>query len=91
MSLKLVLIHKRNRFPSVPLAHTGNLKESYESMKLLLGMIKYDELKWKLRCDLKVVALLLRMQLGYTKYHCLLSEWDSRGKKNHYVYKLWAK
>jgi len=43
------------------------MKESYEIMKLLLGKIKYDEFKWKLRGDLKVVALLLGMQLGYTK------------------------
>jgi len=33
-------------------------------MKLLLGKIKYDEFKWKLCGDLKVVALLLGIQLG---------------------------
>jgi len=55
------------------------------------GRIKYDEFKWKLRGDLKVVALLLGMQLGYTKYGCFLCEWDSRDKKNHYVNKLWPK
>jgi len=68
-----------------------NIKESYESIKLLLGRIKYDEFKWKLCCDLKVVALLLGMQLGYTKYYCFMCEWDSRDKKNHYVNKLWPK
>jgi len=67
------------------------MKESYESMKLLLGKIKYDEFKWKLFGDLKVVALLLGMQLGYKKYCCLLCDWDSRDKKNHYVNKLWPK
>jgi len=46
--------------------------ESYKSMKLLLGKIKYDEFKWKLRGDLKVVALLMGMQLGYIKYCCFL-------------------
>jgi len=91
MSLKVVLLHNRNKFPSVPLAHAANMKESYESMKLLLGKIKYDEFKWKLCGDLKVLALLLGMQLGYTKYCCLLCEWDSRNKKNHYVNKLWPK
>ena len=79
------------KFPSVPLALAANMKESYESTKLLLGKIKYDEFKWKLCSDLKVVALLLGMQLGYTKYCCFLCEWDSRDKKNHYVYKLWPK
>jgi len=67
------------------------MKESYESMKLLLGKIKYGEFKWKLCCDLKVVALLLGMKLGDTKYCCFLCDWDSRDKKNHYVNKLWPK
>jgi len=60
-------------------------------MKLLLGKIKYDEFKWKLCGDLKVVTLLHAMQLGYTKYCCFLYEWDSRDKKKHYVNKLWPK
>jgi len=66
-----------------------NMKESYESLKLLLGKIKYDEFKWKLCGDLKVAALLLGMQLGYTKYCCFLCEWYSRDKENHYVNKPW--
>jgi len=42
VNLKVVLLHNRNRFPSIPLAHVANMKESYESMKLLLGKIKCD-------------------------------------------------
>jgi len=91
VSWKVVLLHNGNRFPSVPLAQVANMKESYESMKLLLGRNKYDEFKWKLCGGLKVVAQLLGMQLGYTKYCCFLCEWDSRDKKNHYVNKLWPK
>ena len=87
----MVLLHNGNRFPSGPLALAANMKESYERMKLLLGKIKYDEFKWKLCGDQKVVALLLGMQLGYTKYCCFLCEWDSRDKKNYYVNKLWLK
>jgi hypothetical protein len=60
-------------------------------MKLLSGKVKYDEFKWKFCCDLKVVALLLGMKLGYTKYCCFLCEWDSRHKKSRYVNKLWPK
>jgi len=74
VNLKVVLLHNGNRFPSFPSAHAANTKESYESMKLLLGKIKYDKFKWKLRGDRKVVALLLGMQLGYTKYCCFLCE-----------------
>jgi len=74
VSLKVVLLHNGNRFPSVPSAYAANMKESYESMKLLLGKIKYDKFKWMLCVDFKVVALLLGMQLGYTKYCCFLCE-----------------
>ena len=62
INLKVVLLHNGNKFPSIPLAHAANMKESYENMKLLLGKIKYDEFKWELCGDLKVVALLLGMQ-----------------------------
>ena len=88
VSLKVVLLHNGNKFSPVPLAHAANMKESYESMKLMLGKVKYDEFKWQLRGDLKVVALLLGMQLGYIKYCCFLCEWDGRDKKNHYANKL---
>jgi len=67
VSLKMVLLHNGNRFLSVPSAHTANTKGRSESMKLLLGKITYDEFKWKLCGDFKVVALSLGMQLGYTK------------------------
>jgi hypothetical protein len=70
VSLKVVLLRNRNRFHSIPLAHAPNMKKTYESIKLLLGRIKYGEFKWKLCGDLKVVALLLRMHLRYTKYCC---------------------
>jgi len=88
VSLKVVLLHNGNRFPSVPLVHAANTKVNYESMKLLLGKIKYDKFKWKLYGGLKVVALLLGMQLGYTIYCCFLCEWNGWDKKNHYVNKL---
>jgi len=91
VSLKAILLHNGNRFPSVPLAHAANMKEIYESMKLLFGKVRYDKFKWKLCGDLKVMALLLGMHLGYTKYCCFLCEWDSRDKKNHCVNKLWPK
>ena len=44
VSLKVVLFHNGNRFPTVPLVHADNTKGSHESMKLLFGKIKYDEL-----------------------------------------------
>jgi len=72
VSLKVILLYNGSRVSSVPLVHAANLRKSYESMQLLLGKIKYDEFKWKFCGDLKVVALLLGMQLGYTNYCCFL-------------------
>ena len=91
VSLKMVLLHNGYRLPSVPLAHAANMKDIYESLKLQLGNINYDQFLWKLCGDLMVVALLLGMQLWYTKYCRFLCERDSRYKKNHYVNKLWPK
>ena len=79
------------RFPSIPLAHAANMKENYESMKLLLGKIKYDEFKWKLCGDLKLWHYYLECISINTKYCWFLCEWDSQDKKSHYVYKLWRK
>jgi hypothetical protein len=67
VSLKVVLPHNGNRFHSIPLAQAANMRETCESMKLLLIKVKYDEFKWKLYGDLKVVALLLGMQLWVHK------------------------
>jgi hypothetical protein len=61
-----VLLHKRNKFPSVPLAHAADMKESYENMKLLLEKIQDGKRNWNICGDLKVIALLFGLQLGYT-------------------------
>ena len=36
-----------------------------------------------------MLAFLLGMQGGYTKYSCLLCIWDSRDYANHYTKKVW--
>jgi hypothetical protein len=67
------------------------MKESYENMKLLLEKIHYEKYKLNTCGDLKVIALLLGLQLGYIKYCCSTCEWDSRDRKNHYIKKQWSK
>lgn len=89
LSLKAVLVHNGNKYPSVPIAHAVHMKESYENMRVLLDHIRYNEYGWAICGDLKVIALLLGMQLGYTKYCCFLCEWDSRARDRHYVQKEW--
>jgi len=58
--------------PSIPVAHAFGLKESGDSMKQLLQYVIYDTYKWNICADLKVIALLLELQLGYTKFPCFL-------------------
>lgn len=91
LSLKAVLLHQGNEKPSIPLAHAVNMKETYESMALLLNLINYNQHNWKICSDLKVVAMLTGLQQGYTKYMCFLCKWDSRARKEHYVRKDWPK
>ena len=64
VSLMVVLLRNGNKFPSVPLAHAANMKERYESMKLLLGKTKYDEFKWKLCVGLKLWHCYWECNLG---------------------------
>ena len=60
-SLKAVLLHNGNIYPSVPLAYSVNMKQSYECMHTLLNCIDYDKYKWKICGDLNVLGLLLAM------------------------------
>lgn len=89
LSLKAVLLHIGNILPSIPIGYAVHMKESYDNMKYLLTCIKYDEHQWQICGDLKVVALLLGLQLGYTKFCCFLCEWDSRAKALHYKRQDW--
>ena len=89
-SFKGVLLHNGNKYPSIPIAHSVHLKESYDNMGLLLEAIKYSENQWSLCGDLKVIGLLMGMQAGFTKYCCFLCLWDSRAVSQHYKQKDWG-
>ena len=77
-SLKGVLLYNGNKYPSIPIAHSVNLNESYDNMELFLEAIRYIEYQWSLCGDLKVIGLLMGTQAGFTKYCCFLWLWDSR-------------
>ena len=89
-SLNGVLLHNGNKYPSIPIAHSVHLKESYDNMELLLEAIKYSEYQWSLCGDLKVIGLLMDMQAGFPKYCCFLCLWDSRAISQHYKQKNWG-
>lgn len=88
-SFKAVLLNITNMKPSIPIGHAVNTKETYETMVDLLKLIKYEQHKWKVCSDLKVVGMLRGMQGGYTKYCCFLCLWDSRARSDHYTKRTW--
>jgi len=58
-------------------------------MKILMEAINYDKFKWRICVELKVIALLLGLQQGFTKYCCFICERDSRDRSLHYSRKDW--
>ncbi len=83
-SLKAVLLHVENQFLGIPMAYSRKAKESYDTIKTLLSLIKYNDFQWKAGGDLKVIGFLTGMQKGYTKYCCFLCLWDSRARDEYY-------
>ena len=83
------MLHNGNTLPSVPIAHSTTMKESYENLKTNPTSIQYNVHKWHVCADFKVTAMLTGLQLGYTKFCCFLCLWDSRARIEHYVHKHW--
>jgi hypothetical protein len=69
-SLKGVLLHSGNKYASVPVAHSIHLKETYESLEILLNKKKYKDHGWVICGDSKVLCMLLGQQPGCTKFPC---------------------
>jgi hypothetical protein len=45
-SLKTVLLHNDNIFPSIPVGHAAPMKETYDNLKQLLKCINYNHHQW---------------------------------------------
>ncbi|GBM31594.1 hypothetical protein AVEN_198457-1 [Araneus ventricosus] len=69
------------------------MKETYETLKHMLSSIEFEYSKhsWHICADLKVIAVLVGLQAGYTKFFFFLCQWDSRDIKKHYMQKVWSK
>lgn len=89
-SLKAVLLHIGNEKPSIPVGHSVRLKETYDNLRYLLKCIKYDQHKWHICADFKVIAILTGLKGGYPKYCCFMCLWDSRAKVDHYDRRDWG-
>lgn len=90
-SIKAVLLHNGNILPSIPLAYSTQLTETYENIQLVLERLQYQKYKWLFVADLKVLAMVMGLRSGYVKYCCPLCSWDSRYKGNHYTNYGWLR
>ena len=88
-SLKAVLLLKTNKCPSIPLAHSVQMKENYENVKMLLSALRYDQYNWEVIGDFKMVAFLMGFNKVFTKFPCYLCLWDSRNTNFHYHKRNW--
>ena len=87
-NIKAVLLHNGNRYPSVPVAYSTTLKETY-NLQLIFDKLNYHSHLWNVCADLKVMALLRGLQHGYNKYCFFLCLWDFGDRNNHYIEKIW--
>ncbi|KAL4719083.1 hypothetical protein ACJJTC_002119 [Scirpophaga incertulas] len=60
-----------------------------DNLGAVLRAIKYEDFKWQICGDLKMIAILMGLQGGFTKYCCFLCLWDSRDQKQHFVKQSW--
>jgi len=90
LSLKALLLHNGNTLPSIPVGHSVHNNELYKNPKILMEAINYSKFKWQICGDLKVTALLLGQQQGFTKYCCFICEWDTRARSLQYSRQYWS-
>lgn len=88
-SLKFVLLHNKNEYPIIPIAYSLDPKENYEDFKKILKWIKYDQYKWRIVADYKVINILMGLKQGNAKFPCFLCLWDRTAKINHYERNYW--
>ena len=89
-SIETVLLHIRNILPFVPVAYSTTMKKTFQNLQFMLEKIRYSEHNWLICADLKVIAILTGLQLGYTKYCCFSCLWDSGARSENYVRKQWS-
>ena len=89
VSLKAILFHSGNEYPSLLVAHATSTKECFDVMQLSLDKIDYKLHKWFIYGDSKVIRILRELQSGYSKYSCFLRTWDGRARYQHYDVNVW--
>lgn len=88
-SVKFVLLHNGNEKPSIPIAYGIDIIEEYDMLSNILDLLLYQRYKFQIVADFKVVAVLMGLQSGYTKFSCHLCLWNSRSDNEHYTRVNW--
>ncbi|GBM53191.1 hypothetical protein AVEN_14221-1 [Araneus ventricosus] len=57
---------------------------------MILEKFNYQENRWMVCGDFKMLTMLLGQQAGYTKYPCFLCLWDSRARDLHWAKSSWS-
>ena len=83
-SLKAVLLHNGNIWPSIPIAHLVHFKKTYENMKTLMEAIRYESQNRFISGGFKVIGMLMGMQPGFIKTRLLPLLCHNRDVKQHY-------
>ena len=52
-------LHVKNQYFPIVVCYAKNVKESYDVVKELLGLLKYDEELWKVCWDFKVYTFFI--------------------------------
>ncbi|GBM66873.1 hypothetical protein AVEN_213366-1 [Araneus ventricosus] len=68
MSNKKPTMHNGNSFASLPLGHSVHLEENYNDLSMIIEKINYQEHRWMVCGDFKILTMLLGQQASYTKY-----------------------
>ncbi|GBO17803.1 hypothetical protein AVEN_147697-1 [Araneus ventricosus] len=57
---------------------------------MILEKINYQEYRWMVCGDFKMLTMLLGQQAGYPKYPCFLCLWDSRNRDLYWTKTDWS-
>lgn len=88
-SLKAALIHIGNEKPSIPIGFGPQASENYATMKSLLTAIKYNQHKWLICADLKMIAIVMGLQGGNVKHPCFLCAFDRCANIDQFARTSW--
>ena len=93
-SFKVCLIFNRpnsqsKKLPVIPVFYSTKFKESYDDLKQVLELLNYENEKWLVCCNFKILDVLCGLKGSFSKYCCIFCLWDSRDRPKHYIKTDW--